>query len=116
MGSAGSEAHFSITSCSDTSSHEVPITPQCSHVSTVTNAPQKVAPLGAPGWLSRLSVRLLVSAQVTISWFLSLSNDSADPTWDSLSLPLSLPLPCSHLRGPRSLYLLIFISLSLKTK
>ena len=28
---------------------------------------------GAPGWLSRLSVRLLVSAQVVISWFVSSS-------------------------------------------
>ena len=60
--------------------------------------------LGVPGWLSRFGIRLLVSAQVVISqligWFKSrvgLCTDSAEPAWDSLSLPpplsLSLSLP-----------------------
>ena len=40
---------------------------------------------GAPGWLSRLSVQLLMSAQVTISRVREI-----EPTWD-LSLPLSAP-------------------------
>ena len=31
---------------------------------------------GVPGWLSRLSVGLLISAQVMISWFVSLSPES----------------------------------------
>ena len=39
----------------------------------------------------------LISAQAMISWFVSLSPvsgcaDSAEPAWDALSLPLSLPL------------------------
>ena len=44
--------------------------------------------LGAPGWLSRLSVQLLVSALVVISWFepgIGLHTDSTEPAWDSLS-------------------------------
>ena len=41
-----------------------------------------------PPNLSWLSVRLLVSAQVMISWFMSLS------LLGILSSPLSLPLPC----------------------
>ena len=55
--------------------------------------------LGAPEWLIRLSVQLLISAQVMISRFVSLSPksgsvlSSADHAWDSPSLPL--PLPCS---------------------
>ena len=49
---------------------------------------------GAPGWLSWLSVLLLVSAQVTISWFVGSSPAlgsalSMEPAWDSLS-----PFPC----------------------
>ena len=53
---------------------------------------------GTPGWLSRLSGRLLVSAQVMISRFLSLSptSGSALTMWSLLgilSLPLSAPLP-----------------------
>ena len=47
---------------------------------------------GAPGWLSRLSTQLLISAQVMISRFMSLSPvglyaDSTGPAWDSLSAP-----------------------------
>ena len=54
--------------------------------------------IGAPGWLSHLSIRPLVLAQVMISWFMDSS-----PTWGSmptmksllgihsLSLPLSAP-------------------------
>ena len=49
--------------------------------------------LRAPGWLSGLSIQLLASAQVMISWFLSLSpnicGDNAEPAWDSLFLSLS---------------------------
>ena len=57
---------------------------------------------GAPGWLSPLSVQLLVSAQVMISRFqefephIRLYADSVEPAWDSFSLPLSLHLLCSH--------------------
>ena len=57
---------------------------------------------GMSVWLSQLSVRLSVSAQAMISRFcefephIGLYADSAEPAWDSLSLPLSLPLPCSH--------------------
>ena len=53
---------------------------------------------GAPGSLSRLSVRLLVSAQVMISQSrefearVRLCADSVEPAWD----PLSLPLPHSY--------------------
>ena len=59
---------------------------------------------GTPGWLSQLSIRLLISTQVAISKFheleprVGLCADSAEPAWDSLSLPappllaLSLPL------------------------
>ena len=57
---------------------------------------------GAPGWLSRLSVQLLISAQVMISRFVRLFcetecqvrlyADGTNPAWDSLSPPLSLPL------------------------
>ena len=55
--------------------------------------------LGATGWLSQLSVQLLISAQVMILWFVSSSPASgSSPTAQSLlgilSLPLSLPLPC----------------------
>ena len=59
--------------------------------------------MGVPGWLSQLSVRLLISAQVMISWFrefepcIGLCVDSGEPAWDSLSphLSLLLPLLCS---------------------
>ena len=57
--------------------------------------------LGAPGWLSWLSVRLLISAQVRISWFMGWSPVSGSVlTVQSplgiLSLPLSLLFPCVH--------------------
>ena len=47
----------------------------------------------AAGWLSRLSVRLLISAQVMISRFVASSPVlgsvlSVEPAWDSLSLSL----------------------------
>ena len=50
---------------------------------------------GAPGWFSWLSVQLLVSAQVMISWFMSSSPHQvhaggAESAWDSLSLLLSV--------------------------
>ena len=38
--------------------------------------------IGTPGWLSQLSISLLILAQVMISQFLGLS---AEPAWDSLS-------------------------------
>ena len=53
--------------------------------------------VGAPGGLSGLNVRLLVSAQVTISWFMSssphvgLRADSAEPAGDSHAPSLSAP-------------------------
>ena len=60
-----------------------------------------------PGWLSWLSVRLLILAQVMISRFVSLSPrlGSALTVWNllgilSLSLSLSLPLPCSLMLSP----------------
>ena len=53
--------------------------------------------LGASEWLSQLSLRLLISAQVTIPglWVrahFGLHTDSMEPAWDSFSLPLSAPL------------------------
>ena len=55
---------------------------------------------GAPGWFSQLSVQLVVSSQVIISQFVSLSPASSSTLAKQtllgiLSLPLSLPLPCS---------------------
>ena len=57
---------------------------------------------GASGWLSPLSIQLLVSAQVMISGFLSLSPaciglcaDSVKPAWDSISLVLCPSPTCS---------------------
>ena len=54
---------------------------------------------GAPVWLSRLSLRLLISAQVMISRFVGLCPGSgsaltAQRLLGILSLPLSLPLLC----------------------
>ena len=52
---------------------------------------------GAPGWLSQVSVWLLVLAQITISQFceieprVRLCADSVEPAWDSLFLSLSVP-------------------------
>ena len=54
---------------------------------------------GAPGWLRWLSVRLLISAELMISRFVSSSlhlTVSAEPSWDSLS-PLSAPPPLPSL-------------------
>ena len=54
---------------------------------------------GAPGWLSQLSVQLLVSIQGMISWFceseprFGLCAGSAKPAWDSLSPCLYAPPP-----------------------
>ena len=54
---------------------------------------------GTPGWLSRLSVRLLVSAQAMISLVrglelrIGLCADSAEPGWDSVGPSLSAPRP-----------------------
>ena len=67
---------------------------------------------GVPGWLSQLSIRLLILAQVLISWFVISSPESgSEPDRQSLlgvlSLPLSLPLPCSLTHS---------LSLSLKNK
>ena len=52
--------------------------------------------LGAPGWLSQLSIQLLTSVQVVISWFVSLSPTSgsaltAQSLLGILSLSLSAP-------------------------
>ena len=56
--------------------------------------------VGAPGWFSRSNGQLLISAQVMISRFVSLSpvSGSVLTAWSllgSLSLPFSLPLPYS---------------------
>ena len=51
---------------------------------------------GVPGWLSQLSVRLLVSAQVTISQFpeikphVGLCAGSMESTWESVSFSVCL--------------------------
>ena len=51
---------------------------------------------GAPEWLSRLSVQLLVLAQVMISWFMSLSPALGSVlTVQNLPGILSLPLSLS---------------------
>ena len=53
---------------------------------------QTYGSIGVLGWLSRLSVRLLISAQVhEFKPCTGLRTDSAEPAWDSLSV--SLPLP-----------------------
>ena len=57
--------------------------------------------LGVPGWLSWLSIQLLVLAQVVISQVhefkprVGLCAGSGEPASDSLSLPCILPLPYS---------------------
>ena len=53
----------------------------------------KLQVTGAPGWLSQLSVQLLISVQVTISRFMWLCTDGMEPAWDSLSPSLSDPPP-----------------------
>ena len=71
---------------------------------------------GVPGWLSPLSIWLLVSVQVMISWFCEfephdwLCADSAEPAWDSLSPSLSAHPPLL----PFSLSLSLSLSFSLK--
>ena len=55
--------------------------------------------IGAPGWLSQLSVRLLILAQVMVSWFVGsslalgslLTVQSLEPVSDSVSPSLSAP-------------------------
>ena len=59
---------------------------------------QETELIGAPGWLSRLSMRLLILAQVMISQVrgfkpcVGLCVDGAEPSWDSLS-PSLCPSP-----------------------
>ena len=66
---------------------------------------------GGPGWLSQLSVQLLVSVQVMITVggiepHVRLHAHNTKPAWDSLSLPLSLSLSLSlSLPHPRLLSL-----------
>ena len=62
----------------------------------------KILVTGVPGWLSWLSVQLLIWAQVMISWILSSSSgigfctQSVVPAWDSPSLSTPPPLMSSH--------------------
>ena len=70
--------------------------------------------VGVPRWLSRLSVQVLILAQVMISVCefeprVKLCSDSAEPAWDSLSLPVSRPLPCSSIL---SLSLSLFLKIN----
>ena len=67
---------------------------------TVSEIILKKRHLGGPGWLSWLSIRLLILAQVMISWFMGsspvlggLCADSSEPTGDSPSSLLSAPPP-----------------------
>ena len=57
--------------------------------------PFRVLSPGAPGWLSPLSIRLLILAQVTISKFARSSPVSGWSLLGILPLPLSLSLLCS---------------------
>ena len=81
------------------------------------SALERMSVLGVPGWLSWLSVQLLISAQVTVSWFVGLSPalGSALTTrnllgfsFSSLSLcpfpahALSLPLKINKLKKKRT--------------
>ena len=65
----------------------------------LANTHLRVKSDGAPGWLSWLSIQLLVSAQVMISQFcefepsIRLRADSVEPAWDSLSPSHSAPSP-----------------------
>ena len=61
--------------------------------------------IGAPGWLSWLSIRVFILAQVMISWSWSHGHEIKPPLWapcsawgllQILSLPLLLSLPCLH--------------------
>ena len=47
---------------------------------------------GAPGWLGWLSIRLLISGQVMISWFVESSPELGILALEILSLPLFLHL------------------------
>ena len=67
---------------------------RCSHTHPsfpINNPSLKKKKPGAPGWLHGLSIGLLISAHVMISWFvsssphISLCADGAEPAWDSLS-------------------------------
>ena len=64
---------------------------------------------GVPGWLSQLSILLLISAQVMISRFVSSSPESGSvlTVWSLLGISLSLPLS-----APPPLVLMSFLSLS----
>ena len=68
--------------------------------------------LGVPGWLNRLSVWLLVSAQVMISWFMGLSPSSGSviTAWSLLGI-LSFSLSLSLCPSPAYA---LSLSLSLK--
>lgn len=65
----------------------------CGNGFQVTNVshspPIKKKKMRAPGWLGRFSIRLLILAQVMISWFVTLRADGTRPAWESLSLSLS---------------------------
>ena len=52
----------------------------------------KAFEIGVPGWLSQLSIQLLISPQVMISRYVGLCADSVDPL-GILSVPPSLS-PC----------------------
>ena len=72
----------------------IPVTPD--HLSKLalnyTGTVLEMTPPGAPGWLSRLGIRLLILAQVMISQVMSLSPTvSAEPAWESLSPSFSAP-------------------------
>ena len=62
----------------------------------------KLPTFGAPGWLSRLRVHLLLSAQVRISWFMESRSTLGSRLRARACLglfpshPLSLPLPHLH--------------------
>ena len=69
-----------------------------------------------PGWLRWLSIQLLISAQVMISWFMSSSPASGcaltvRSLLEILSLPLSLCPPCPDLyilTYPKEIYLCLY--------
>ena len=82
--------------CSRGCVHFVGTYPMC--ILHVHKKLQNICLPGAPGRLSPLSIRLLISAQVVISRFVG-SSPTSEPAKDPLSLflslSLSLPLPCS---------------------
>ena len=85
----------------------------CTSVSLVFLCKRQM--LGASGWLSRLSIRLLMSAQVMISWFVGSSPawGTALTAWSLLGI-LSLPLSLS-LSAPPLLKLSLSFSLKMNT-